>query len=234
MLYDAPSPRNTNHQGLFLSEAGRLVDKHGRDWGKSQIARMALDALPESARDLPQPELSEAERGEIDEHERVKKLCVALEAAMEKLNLRPEYKGALLKVIEQHKKHDWRENRNGAKDSRKGRARDEESGPDPEKFKLFLKGAGFSDEDVADALRIAGFSKEPAEDRLPRNALSGDSSATFARYPDLARVGPGTPPERPLSAADKRLAYDRANAETRLEKRFPMVARVVVDPYHRR
>ena len=30
MLFNAPSPKGTNHAGLFLTRAGHLVDRHGR------------------------------------------------------------------------------------------------------------------------------------------------------------------------------------------------------------
>jgi hypothetical protein len=59
-LFNAPSPRGTNHAGLYLTKAGTLVDKHGRAWGKSQIKTMAMDAAlapPVSATNLSSGEV---------------------------------------------------------------------------------------------------------------------------------------------------------------------------------
>jgi hypothetical protein len=48
MLFDCPSPKGTNHAGLYLNSAGYLFDRKGGYWGKSQIKKMAEDALPGS------------------------------------------------------------------------------------------------------------------------------------------------------------------------------------------
>jgi hypothetical protein len=42
--FACPSPRGTNHAGLYLTKGGTLVDRHGNDWGASSIRRMANDA----------------------------------------------------------------------------------------------------------------------------------------------------------------------------------------------
>jgi hypothetical protein len=41
-FFAAPSPNGTNHAGLFLNEAGHLIDRHGNRWGCST----AYDSLP--------------------------------------------------------------------------------------------------------------------------------------------------------------------------------------------
>jgi hypothetical protein len=229
MLFNAPSPKGTNHAGLFLTRAGHLVDRHGRDWGKSQIAKLAMDELPSSARDLPKPELSEAERREVEEDERVKKLCGALETAMEKLNLRPEYRGALLKIIEAHKKHEW-----GAKDAE----------PDHEGLREFLRSKGLDEESLREVFDIIESAEEEPEgkDRLPvpatkrgyggyRSGRSKDDGESFERkFPEAQRINHAVPGTGQFDGANDRRGTRRSrqiaadavspDAGDRLAKRF--------------
>jgi hypothetical protein len=44
MYFSAPSPKGTNHAGLYLNEAGHLLDRRGNRWGRST----AYDELPKS------------------------------------------------------------------------------------------------------------------------------------------------------------------------------------------
>jgi hypothetical protein len=238
-LYNCPSPRGSNNAQLFLTKAGHLVDRHGRDWGKSQIARLAMDELPSSARDLPAPELTPEQRAEVEEDERVQKLCHALEAAMEKLNLRPEYAGALLKVIEQHKKHEWKTSGAGAKDEE----------PDRTGLHEFLRGRGLSEDDLEELDEILARSEEePAEDRLPvpatkggyggyRSGRSKDDGQSFERkFPEAGRIGTAVPGRSQFDGAHDRrstrrtrkLAADAASAEAgrSLAEMFPGIERI--------
>jgi hypothetical protein len=47
-MFPCPSPKGSNHAGLYLNRAGELVDRKGSLWGKR--GTMALDELPDSLR----------------------------------------------------------------------------------------------------------------------------------------------------------------------------------------
>jgi hypothetical protein len=212
-MFACPSPKNTNHAGLFLTRAGHLLDKHGRDWGRSSMGRMAFDELPE---------LSEAQRGEIDEDERLKALCHELELAMEKLNLRPEYVGALLQVIEKHKGHDWRESAKAGDDLPESvRAPTSDEIDDLDDFRQHLRARGLDEKSIKQACDLvrwqrgqlvndrlpvagpgglggyrSGQSRQPGEKVFPyatdRGTVRPRASARFAEmFPDAARIQTG-------------------------------------------
>jgi hypothetical protein len=56
-LFACPSPSCRNDARLYLDSKGRLLDRRGAYWGKSQIRKMALDAA------LPGPEWNERSDG---------------------------------------------------------------------------------------------------------------------------------------------------------------------------
>jgi hypothetical protein len=47
-MFPCPSPKGSNHAGLYLNRAGDLVDRNGALWGRR--GTMAMDSLPESVR----------------------------------------------------------------------------------------------------------------------------------------------------------------------------------------
>ena len=47
-MFPCPSPKGSNHAGLYLNRAGDLVDRNGALWGRR--GTMAMDSLPESIR----------------------------------------------------------------------------------------------------------------------------------------------------------------------------------------
>ena len=70
-LFHAPSPKGSNFAGLYLTEAGDLVDRRGARWGKSSLA---FDSMPESGI-VDGPRLSERSpniSGDDEGHEHIR------------------------------------------------------------------------------------------------------------------------------------------------------------------
>jgi hypothetical protein len=88
MLFDCPSPKGTNHAGLYLNSAGYLFDRRGGYWGKSQIKKMAMD------QDLHH------DRGETAEA--LLALRSDIEKCMEELDLHDEVKRELFECLNRH------------------------------------------------------------------------------------------------------------------------------------
>jgi hypothetical protein len=73
-FFSAPSPKGTNHAGLFLDQGGRLFDRNGNLWGRSS---MAYDELPPTPKNGVEggPRLSERQpniSGDDEKHEHVR------------------------------------------------------------------------------------------------------------------------------------------------------------------
>jgi hypothetical protein len=66
-MFPCPSPKGSNHAGLYLNRAGDLVDRNGALWGRR--GTLAMDSLPESIR-APHAPASDAERDDEDDGER--------------------------------------------------------------------------------------------------------------------------------------------------------------------
>jgi hypothetical protein len=226
-LFACPSPPGTNYAGLYLNEAGRLVDRHGGDWGRSP-RRTALDALP--------PDLSRT--GEKDHERRMQEMRGELEKLIsDDLDLDDAVCAEIVRLLDKHVP--WRRTRQagpdatrgkGASDAHRKRARDEEDDEsDLGRFKAFLKAKGLSAEHIQEALRIVDREAEEAEDVLPVNALRGKSRDDFERrFPEVARVG--ADPEREMQVRDRyskrarRQAMDQATrlvaGEASLARKF--------------
>lgn len=253
-LFPCPSPRNTNFAGLFLNEAGRLVDRHGNDWGRSP-RRMAVDALPSG--------LSRTDTGEKDHERRMQEMRSELETLIhDDLDLDDAVCAEIVRLLDKHVP--WRRTRQagpdatrgkGASDAHRKRARDEEDDEfDLGRFKAFLKGKGLSAEHIQEALRIVDRDAEEAEDELPTSGhlhghIAGRSRASGERAfqpesrllddPNIARIGIETHhPERDRGlmpqvrdrAGRRRQAADAARAVTNEQRtlaRFPEMGRIL-------
>ncbi len=171
-MFPCPSPKGTNHAGLFLNERGDLVDRNGNLWGKS--GTMAMDSLP---RDLSvQRELAtKAARKEIKKlaRERVRRL------ARDTMHDLP-FGGDLVRQKDCPEAFD-------------AEAR-------LEMLRHYLRGRGLSDADVEEAIEHARrdlAARGEAVDTIPANALHGGFGEAISqksrdeferKHPEAARV----------------------------------------------
>jgi hypothetical protein len=254
-MFACPSPKNTNHAGLYLTKAGHLVDRHGRDWGRSSMRRMALDQELDGM--SPAPSANEDDGCE----EKMKALRVELERLtdVDGLNLGDKARGAIIRLLQKHCPDTWHRD-GGAK------ARDAEPAErDPDGLKHFLRGRGLSEDDleeldevlaainergeVSDELPVAGAEhaalprgggsvikkhREPGEKTFQP---ASDSTSFLRKFPEAARIG-GTfgsgQYDEALNdrrtARQRRLAADASGdaAGERLARKFPDLARIKV------
>jgi hypothetical protein len=228
VLYAAPSPSGRNDMKLYLNSRGELLDKNGVFWGKSQIARMARDEMPDG---LSPASTAKPSGREHEANERLKKLRVGVEMLLEKLDLSDHVCRAfydLLKQMEPRSLHDVGPN---AKDAAKHRrARDEE--PSHEEFAKYLRSKGLDEEAIAEALEFAGYGE--TADALPVAGPFHRLLARQTREPDgkmfefpKENLAPRYEPpesERRLSARDRRLARDSvpgSEADRHFREMFP-------------
>jgi hypothetical protein len=243
MLFPCPSPSGRNDAGLYLDRGGNLVDKHGALWGRR--GTMAMDSLPDGM----SPSGTTAPSGrEKEALEQLKKLRNGVEKLLEKLDLSDEVCHEFYNLLGVTKPRSLRDvgpnAERGAKDSRRGRARDEE--PDHEGLVKFLRSRGLDEQSINRVLEIAraaAAEEEEAEDKLPSNALhsgrSRDDVESFERrYPEAARIRTAVPGHLQFEGAHdhrstrrtRELAADAASdaAGLRLAKKFPGIERIGV------
>jgi hypothetical protein len=223
-----------------------LVDKHGRDWGKSQIAKLPKMAMDAAAHEPPpQPRLSEQDRAAVEHDNALRKLCLDVEQALEKLHVDPRIAGSIIEVLNRHKgesKPVWRG------DAVRHRARDEEPERDLDLLKHFLKGRGLDDDELTEVVKIierADAEEAEAKDRLPANAMHSknrDDAKTLERFPEAQRIGTAVPGRSQFdgardgrSARERRIAADAASSDAgaRLAKKFPGIERIKVGLFDR-
>ena len=158
--FSCPSPRGTNNAGLYLTKAGTLVDRHGRNWGASSMRRMAQDAA------LTPAFGAEREWTPMDHQAAHLRRAVhdALGEACKAHGLNDQVHKALSDLVDQHLK--------GESDADKGMgALDDESELDG-KIREYLSGHGLADDDVEKAIEIARKDRAAAavsDDELPSN-----------------------------------------------------------------
>jgi hypothetical protein len=176
-LFDCPSPKGTNHAGLYLNSAGYLFDRNGGYWGKSQIKKMALDEEP----------------GHGEVAEALLKLRVDLEECISEshLDLHPEAKAAILKCLDRHVRPGQHQKRGMGPGYYKGhgatddtieeraalRRVSSENGHDAdahdlESFVKFLRQRGLDEEAIREAIAIVQGSGETA-DAFPVSGVLG-------------------------------------------------------------
>ena len=202
-MFAAPSPKNTNNAGLYLTKAGSLIDKRGAYWGRSQIVKLAMDAMPH---DL----------GERDHERRGTDLQNEMQKLVDDFDLHDEVGAAIMAL---YAKHFPVPNRRapgpdavrgkGARDGPLSRHRapggDEDDDDDDfaEKVRAYLSGKGLSDDDVEKAIEIARRDRAAkVADELPENAIAN---------------GP------PIKC--------RVESDADLEKEFPGFSNTTADPY---
>jgi hypothetical protein len=167
-LFDAPSPRGSNHAGLFLNAKGQLFDRHGRSWGRSQI--MALDAALATTPESGEARTTRSTAEWAQSHAKAA-LYEALSEAAREHELDDQAHAALRDLIDQHLSGEAQEAKGmGAVDRDRGKgAIDDEIDA---KVREYLKGHGLDDESVERAIALARKDREAAaKDRLPVNAL---------------------------------------------------------------
>jgi hypothetical protein len=218
MLFNAPSPKGTNHAGLFLTPAGHLVDRHGQNWGRSSIARMALDTELDGM--TPSPPANEDDGSE----EKLKALRIELERLIDVdgLNLGEKARGAIIRLLGKHCPDTWhRDGGAKAKDAKHRRAHDEDDGegrPDIKALRKYLhENTGLSWDVIEDACTLAEQRGEVSDELpvsgsghalAPRDAngvikkhrdpgekifQASDSTACLAKFPDMQRIGVAVP-----------------------------------------
>jgi hypothetical protein len=222
-MFPCPSPKGTNHAGLYIDRGGNLVDKTGALWGRR--GTMAMDSLPENIRPgeshlPPEPKVGPW-------HDSVTR----------KVLLRDELPPS---------PRSPRSPRAPGSDAERrldmllhfllglGLSRDDAE------LALEHARADLKTGEVEDQLPVSGpggmggrmskQSREGGEKIFEQQSRAADNEEDFLRrFPDARRVGGGTPAERPLSAKDRQLAADRANSEASALRRFPELARIRID-----
>jgi hypothetical protein len=172
-MFAAPSPRNTNNANLYLTRAGHLVDRYGRNWGRSQIRKLAMDAaLPgPSGPKKPQNPLASGARSDVDVA--LLRLCEALGLEHEDVAGRV---GDILDEAEREQIQEYAQSlgAGGGKGAGAGALDDEGEGDGFEKFRKYLRTQNLDDEAIEAAVAIAKRDHEvPTVDRLPENAIRG-------------------------------------------------------------
>jgi hypothetical protein len=175
-MFAAPSPKGTNYQGLFLNSAGELFDRSGRRWGRSQIAKMAQDAMPDLHGAVGAGEKSDYERREGELKAEMQKLC-------DEFDLHDEVAAAVIGLVDKHfpsrslrgpgpnatlgKGAGARDR--GPLDRHRGPGGDEdEDDAIVERIREFLASKGLDDEVIEEALKRVRTDREAAaKDRLP-------------------------------------------------------------------
>ena len=172
-LFACPSPKRTNHQGLWLNSAGELFDRSGRRWGRSQIAGMAMDAMP--------PELATGER---DHEAREMELRAELQRVLDEFDLHDEPAAAIMALVDKHfpapnKRAPGPDatRGKGARDGPLSRHRapgghDDDDDEIERRVKEYLEGHGLDPASVKKALEIMRRDRAAAavsDDELPNN-----------------------------------------------------------------
>jgi hypothetical protein len=91
-LFPCPSPSGRNDAGLYLTEAGQLVDRHGRLWGAS--GSMALDQMPDLS-DMHE-RADEMEKAE----ERIQTFRSEIQKYIEEADLHPRVQADIFEILE--------------------------------------------------------------------------------------------------------------------------------------
>jgi hypothetical protein len=175
-MFAAPSPKGTNHQGLYLNSAGELLDRSGRRWGQSQI--MALDAV------LATPESGEARTKRstaewAQSHARAA-LHEALEEACREHELTDDQHKELAELVDQHLRGEAQADRGkGAidRDRGKGAVDDDDEDDDDSDFasrvRSYLSSKGLDPKSIEDAIEIAVRNRNAGVDERPSNRFGG-------------------------------------------------------------
>jgi hypothetical protein len=162
-LFPCPSPRGTNHAGLYLNEAGHLVDRHGALWGASRS--MAMDEMPDLS-DLKQ-HADEVEKAE----ERIRKFRDEIETYIQEADLHSRVRADIFEILERTvpRRDKYNYGPNATKEYKEAdpglgrmmdkRRRERAAGADQEvdtdKLSAFLS-EHLSPDEVAEAIEIAG------------------------------------------------------------------------------
>jgi hypothetical protein len=171
-LFDAPSPRGTNHAGLFLTKAGHLVDRHGRDWGRSTMKTLALDAA------LDPPVAFGAERkwtpNDWQASHTRKALEAALQEATEAHGLDDGQHKELLELIHRHLKGEAQEGRGAGATDNDDNDDDADNDDDfAQKVRAYLSGKGLDPKSIDQAVEIVTRNRAAGVDERPQNAIRG-------------------------------------------------------------
>jgi hypothetical protein len=166
-MFACPSPKGTNNAQLFLTRAGRLVDRRGNDWGASSIRRMARDealtpAFGAERAWTPMDHQAARTRHDLEE---------ALKTACEAHGLDDGEHKELLDLIHGHLKGEAQEGRGmGATDRGKGALDDDAV---EERVRKLLADKGLDEETIEEALKRVRADREAARDSRPQNAVHG-------------------------------------------------------------
>jgi hypothetical protein len=185
-LFACPSPKGSNHAGLYLNEAGQLVDRHGALWGAS--GSMALDQMPD--------DLHEKADAREEAEKRIQEVRSAIQKYCEEADLDERVCADIYKILEQviplrdkfaygpNAKGEFKDGKSGlgrSVDRPGGAGATDENGHgeedllmhdeedllmDPQRFSnlaTHLLGQGLAADDVEEALKRAGCPEEDCE-----------------------------------------------------------------------
>lgn len=186
--FACPSPRGTNGAGLYLTKAGHLVDKHGRNWGRSAMKRMAQDAaMPEASSGPRKPPMNPlASTARSDVNSALKRLCDALGLSHERI---AEQVGDILKEHEREAIQEYARSLGGGKGAGKGAidkskaATDDDEDDDAaveQRVRELLGSKGLDDEAIEEALKRVRADREAARDSRPQPATRGGFGGRFS------------------------------------------------------
>jgi hypothetical protein len=172
-MFNCPSPKGTNNAQLFLTGAGHLVDKHGRNWGRSSMRGLAQDAAlaspMSSGPKRPFNPLASSARADLDTA--LKRLADALGLEHGKMA------DAIKEIVEQHEGEAAAAHAQslGAGGSKGAAALDDDPDDDDafveERVREFLASKGLDSETIEEALARVKADRAAAKDRLPANAI---------------------------------------------------------------
>ena len=204
-MFHAPSPKGTNNAQLFLTKAGVLVDRHGRNWGRSQI--LAMDALPpdlKRKRKLTYDDVSATNMSSSGEPKKPMNWHASaarndLNAALEKLckvmNWEHEdVAGQIGDILDEAEREQVQEHAASlgvgrGKGAGAGALDDADVDEDEveERVREFLSSKGLDDQTISEALKRVKADRAAAKDRIPKNGMHGTGGHT-SRGPSGSRA----------------------------------------------
>jgi hypothetical protein len=206
-MFACPSPKNTNRAQLYLNKRGELMDRSGAFWGRSQIGKLAMDAMPpdlHSASGPRRPHNPLASQARSDHAAALKKLS-------DVLALPEEVADRIKTIIEEAEREAIQEyaaslgagagKGAAATDKNKGAGAldydDDDDASVERRVRELLASKGLDDEAIEEALKRVRADREAARDSRPQNAIHGGrggrlSGASKDAEVDLAKEYPGS------------------------------------------
>lgn len=178
--FACPSPRGSNNAQLFLTKAGHLVDRHGRNWGRSSMRGLAQDAaLASPTSNGPKKPFNPLASSARSDHDgALKELCAAMGWEHEKV---AGQIGEILDEAEREQVQAHAASLGAGAGKGAGALDDTDVDEDEveERVREYLASKGLADDDIEEALkRVKADRAAAAKDKIPKSGLFGTGGHT--------------------------------------------------------